>query len=269
MRERDATMLVRDNGLLSSLSPEDRAIVDPFFQRVVLRQGQVLFEADHPIPYAYFFLQGLSSEIVSNRDGKKTEVGCTGWEGFSGVPLVLGVDRTPHRAFMQAGGAAFRISAAELKAACSLSPAFHRVLLLYTHVFMIQIAATALADSRYPVNQRLARWLLMCSDRLGDELPLTHAFLALMLGVRRASVTVSTHHLEGVGAIKAERSLITVRDRAKLERIAGNAYGVPENEYERLIGQKTREESPEGASEPFMPRLDSIVTGQKKIASKI
>jgi CRP-like cAMP-binding protein len=114
-------------------------------------------------------------------------------------------------------------------------PSLKGLLLRYVHLFMIQVAATALADGRYDVNQRLARWLLMCHDRLGDELLLTHDFLALMLGVRRPSVTDALHVLEGHRLIKAERSRITVRDRRGLEGVAGDAYGAPEIEYWRLI----------------------------------
>ncbi|MBB6181903.1 Crp/Fnr family transcriptional regulator [Pseudorhizobium flavum] len=109
------------------------------------------------------------------------------------------------------------------------------VVLRYFHVFMLQLAATALADAKYPVEQRLARWLLMAHDRLGHELPLTHDFFALMLGVRRPSVTEALHILEERQCVRAERSLVVVRNRAKLEELAGDAYGVPEGEYRRLL----------------------------------
>jgi CRP-like cAMP-binding protein len=103
---------------------------------------------------------------------------------------------------------------------------------------MIQIAATALADGRYTVDQRLARWLLMSQDRLGDDTTLTHEFLALMLGVRRPSVTDALHVLEGKRLIHASRGLITIRDRNKLLEMAGGAYGVPETDYRRLISDR-------------------------------
>ena len=105
----------------------------------------------------------------------------------------------------------------------------------------MQIAATVLADGRYNVEQRTARWLLMAHHRLEvDELPLTHDFLALMLGVRRSSVTSALHIVEGAGAIKTTRSLITVRDRDALQRLAGASYGLPEREYRRVFGRKPR-----------------------------
>ena len=102
---------------------------------------------------------------------------------------------------------------------------------------MIQTAHTVLAQGRAKLEERLARWLLMSHDRAeGDELPLTHEFLALMLGVRRAGVTMATHLLEGRGVIRATRGQLMVVDRKGLEEIAGGTYGVPEAEYRRLIG---------------------------------
>ena len=139
---------------------------------------------------------------------------------------------------MQAGGTALRIASSDLTELIDTNRAIRELLLRYAHVFMIQIAATALADGRYDIEQRLARWLLMCQDRLGDELPLTHDFLSVMLGVRRPSVTDALHKLEGNRAIRAERALITVRDRAALEEKAGDSYGIPEAEYRRLISHR-------------------------------
>jgi len=101
---------------------------------------------------------------------------------------------------------------------------------------MIQSAHAALANGRYSLQQRLARWLLMCHDRLdGDELPLTHEFLALMLGVRRSGVTLALQLLEGEHVIKARRGCVHMLDRNRLERVAQGCYGVPEEEYKRLV----------------------------------
>ncbi|SFB64643.1 cAMP-binding domain of CRP or a regulatory subunit of cAMP-dependent protein kinases [Rhizobium sp. NFR07] len=223
------------NKILSRLSSEDRAIVAPHLESVELKQRQILFRANEKVEYVYFFESGLSSEIAGKK-GAEIEVGCVGREGFSAVPVALGMDSTPHHAFMQQGGIAMRIGAAELREASNRSSSLRTLLLSYAHVFMIQVASTALADARYQVDQRLARWLLMCQDRIGDELPLTHDFLALMLGVRRPSVTEALHRLEGGYAIRADRVLITIRNRSVLEEVAGDCYGVPEAEYRRLIG---------------------------------
>ncbi|MCF6371016.1 Crp/Fnr family transcriptional regulator [Rhizobium halophilum] len=227
-------MIETSNILLKLLETADLETLSPHIQRVELKQRDALFEPHAPIPYVYFLEGGLSSEI-SMSGGKSIEVGCTGREGFSGAPVLLGADTTPHRAFMQAGGPALRIASSDLITAVDASGSLRRTLLLFVHVYMLQIAATALADAKHTVQKRLARWLLMAQDRLGDELPLTHEFFALMLGVRRPSVTDSLHLLEEAHCIKAQRSLVIVRNRAKLEEIAGDAYGVPEAEYRRLL----------------------------------
>ena len=223
------------NRLLRILDPADREALAPFLQRVDLKRREILFESYKPIEFAYFFESGLSSEIARNLDDNRIEVGCIGREGLSGVPVLLGLDQTPHYAFMQADGVALRIRREDLQALMETLPGLRTILLRYVHVFMIQIAATALADGRYGIAQRLARWLLMSQDRLGNELPLTHEFLGLMLGVRRPSVTDALHVVEGKQLIRAERGMITVRDRSGLEQLAGKAYGLPEAEYNRLF----------------------------------
>jgi CRP-like cAMP-binding protein len=224
------------NKLLALLPGEEQALLQQSLQPIALSQGEVLHEGMQPIGYVYFLESGLSSEIALNGD-ERIEVGCIGREGFSGVPVVLGVDRTPHRSFMETDGSALRLPAGELQKMMDANPMLRALLLRYVQVFMIQIAATALADGRYALHRRLARWLLMAHDRLErDELSLTHEFLSLMLGVRRSGVTDAIHVLEGDGTIRATRGLITVRDRPALERVAGECYGMPEAEYRRLIG---------------------------------
>ena len=230
-------MIPPQNKLLRHLTTSEWSELEPLFVHEKLDRGHVLHQPGEPIRYAHFFEGGLSSEIALNADDERIEVGCVGHEGYSGVPIALGVNSTPHQSFMEVGGSAFRITTADLLSAMEAFPRFRTLLLQFAHVFMIQIAATALADGRYNIHQRLARWILMCHDRLdGDELPLTHEFLALMLGVRRSSVTDTLHLLEGEGSIKATRGLIVVRNRHRLENVAGHSYGVPEAEYKRIMG---------------------------------
>jgi CRP-like cAMP-binding protein len=108
--------------------------------------------------------------------------------------------------------------------------------LRFAHTFNVQVSQTAVANGHYTINQRLARWLLMCQDRADShEFPMTHKFLSIMLGVRRAGITDSLNSLEGKKAIRALRSRIVVLNRAVLEEIARAAYGIPEREYRRLI----------------------------------
>ena len=138
---------------------------------------------------------------------------------------------------MQVEGRGYRIAAEALRRAIDTSASLRGLLLRYAHTFLVQTAQTALANAGAPAEERLARWLLMYHDRQdGDDLSVTHEFLSLMLGVRRPTVTVAIHTLEGAGLIRARRGRIRVLNRAGLEEAAGEAYGPAEAEYERLIG---------------------------------
>src|SRR3954466_7582571 len=118
----------------------------------------------------------------------------------------------------------------------------------------MQTAETVCATARHTIEQRLARWLLMCHDRAdGDEFALTHHFLATMLGVRRPGVTIATHVLEGQGLIRAQRGRIAILDRANLERMAGASYGAAEAEYERVVGVPIRADRTRAACSPSRP----------------
>ncbi|SES42687.1 Crp/Fnr family transcriptional regulator [Rhizobium sp. NFR03] len=225
-----------ENGLLSVMSRDDRALLEPHFTLVELELKQPLFDAHQPIDYVYFFLSGLSSEIATV-GRENIEVGCVGREGLSGHAVLLDVECSPHYAFMQGAGTALRIRSCDLVRMVDQSSSLRKLLSRYVHVFMTQIAQSALADGRFTLQQRLARWLLMCQDRLGNQMPLTHEFLALMLGVRRPGVTTAMHVLEGEHLIKAERASITILDRPGLIATAGGSYGLPEEEYRRLINR--------------------------------
>ncbi|MCD7110220.1 Crp/Fnr family transcriptional regulator [Rhizobium sp. DKSPLA3] len=225
------------NGLLASLSPPDLDILLADLEPIDLAHGQILHQPFETISHAYFFLGGLSSEVIRDSGGQRVEIGCIGREGLSGLPLLLGVGEAPHQAFMQIGGPALRIRAEAFERILQDHPAIRSALLKFVHTFMMQVASTALADARYTINERLARWILMAHDRTGDDdLPLTHDFLALMLGVRRPSVTTALHILEGKALIRSSRGTVTLRDRQGLERLAGGSYGFAEAEYRRVIG---------------------------------
>ena len=138
---------------------------------------------------------------------------------------------------MQVAGEGWRLPAQALTAAVRQSPSLHELLLRFVQTLAVQTGATSLSNAVHHNDERLARWLLMCDDRAdGGEVALTPDFMALMLAVRRPSVTTALHVLEGNGFIIAERGCIRIRNRAGLEDFAKDAYGVPEAEYRRLIG---------------------------------
>jgi CRP-like cAMP-binding protein len=185
----------------------------------------------------YFLESGFASVVAVQSNGKQVEVGLIGREGMTGLPIVLGNHRSPHSIYIQAAGTGKCIPSKELREATRSSLSLRDSLLKYVQAFGVQTTHTAISNARARMDVRLARWLLMAHDRIGDDtLPLTHEFLSLMLGVRRPGVTEALDGLRKRGLISYKRGNITVWDREGLERTAGDAYGVPEAEYRRLIG---------------------------------
>src|SRR3954449_7078777 len=160
---------------------------------------------------------------------------------MAGLPVVLGIERSPHSYMVQADGEALRITAPDLRTAIRHSLSLHARFLRYAHTLMVQIAQTAYANAGFGLEARLARWILMTDDRLErEDLPLTHDFLSTMLGVRRPGVTIAVQNLESIRLIRAKRGSITVLDRTGLEGIADSAYGVSEAEYASVMGEAGR-----------------------------
>ncbi|WP_432653247.1 Crp/Fnr family transcriptional regulator [Rhizobium leguminosarum] len=225
--------------------PEDAfELLAPLLEPVDLPVKRLLVRARKPIEHVYFLESGLASMVAASADGKSAEIRHIGREGIAGYPVVLGVDRTPNYIFMQVSGHGLQVATPEFVPILEHAEA-RRLLLRYVHTCEIQLAHSALAAAKFTTHQRLARWLLMCHDRIGgNDLPLTHELLALMLGVRRAGVTNELHILEGMHAIKSTRGNVRILDRNMLIEIAGGCYGVPEQEYERLIESSPRPSLP-------------------------
>ncbi|MBY3027092.1 Crp/Fnr family transcriptional regulator [Rhizobium leguminosarum] len=224
------------NNRLLRRFPEDAfELLAPFLEPVDLPVKRSLVLPRKPIEHVCFIESGLASMVAESADGKSVEIRHIGREGIAGYPVVLGVDRTPNKTFMQVSGHGLQVATEDFLP--TLENADVRQLLLrYVHTCELQLSHSALAAAQYQMHQRLARWLLMCHDRIdGNELTLTHEFLALMLGVRRAGVTEELHILEGIHAIKSTRGKVRILNRNTLIEIAGGCYGVPEREYERLI----------------------------------
>jgi CRP-like cAMP-binding protein len=225
------------NRLLGALPSQTFELLRPYMEAVDLPLRHVLVQPDEPTSHVCFLESGLGSIVASSTDNETVEVGHVGREGMTGSHILLKTNITPNKTFMQVAGSGIQVPVQQLDHALDQHPPGRDLLLRYVHACELQLAHSALANARYNVHERLARWLLMCHDRLeGDELPVTHEFLALMLGVRRSGVTNEIHIIEGLHAIKATRGTVRVIDRAKLEDIAGGCYGIPEREYERLVG---------------------------------
>jgi CRP-like cAMP-binding protein len=224
------------NILLGALSKSDFDLLSSKLELKDLVMGEVLQEPNKQVEYAYFPTSGICSVIAENVEGVQAETGLIGREGFVGVPIVLFADSSPSQVIVQAEGRALRLSRTKLLSAISKSPSLQAALLRFAHTFNVQVSQTAVANGHYTINQRLARWLLMCQDRAdSNEFPMTHKFLSVMLAVRRAGITDALNFLEGKKAIRAMRGRIVVLNRTVLEGVAGAAYGIPEREYRRLI----------------------------------
>jgi len=227
------------NRVLNSLCPEDYDLLHSSLEPVSLLVKDELVRPNAPIEYVHFMEQGIASVVAISPSNERIEIGNIGREGMSGTAILLGMDRSPHQTFIQVAGSALRMKSSALQEATETSSSLRKVLLRYMHTVTVQTSYTALANGRFTVAQRLARWLLMSRDRLDtDDIPLTHEFLALMLGVRRPSVTYALQLLEGEHIIKSIRGHVMLLDRSRLEERAAQSYGVPEAEYARAMGIK-------------------------------
>jgi CRP-like cAMP-binding protein len=225
------------NALLAHLSDRDLALLEPNLRPVPLDFRKQLQQSSRRIRAVYFVESGLGSVVaIGSGSRKQAEVALIGYEGMTGLPLLYGTDRSPCDVFMQVEGEGQCIDAKDFCEALDKSTTLLRALLRFAHVFNVQASYTALANAQGNLEQRLARWLLMAQDRLGtDEMLLTHEFLALMLGVRRAGVTTAQHHFVEKGLIKTTRGSVTILDRDGLVESADGLYGQPEAEAERLF----------------------------------
>ena len=224
------------NRLLKAMIANDFARLQPHLELVDLQSGQILTKPNARTEHLYFMETGVAS-ITSEGASGRVEVGIIGREGVVGAtPVLLGSDRVPYDHFIQMPGTALRIDAEIVSAAVDESASLRKLLLRYILTEIIQTRQTAFVNASLEIEGRLARWLLMCHDRGdGDELLLKHEFVSLMLGVRRAGVSLAMQQLEGAGRIRAKRGRVTVLDRKLLEEMADGGYGMPEAEYARLI----------------------------------
>ena len=225
------------NGLLRAMPPADFALLAPHLQPLATQLREDLVTAGQPITECYFPESGCAS-VVASHMGREVEIGLIGREGLVGAsPVLLGDDRTPYTSYVQLGGEMLGLPTPALLDAVERSASLRRLLLRYVQTQVVQAGQTTFAQTTLGLESRLARWLLMCHDRVdGDEILLTHEFLSVMLGVQRAGVTLALQNLEGGGRIRSRRKRIQILDRARLEALAAGTYGVPEAEYTRLIG---------------------------------
>ncbi|TCZ53378.1 Crp/Fnr family transcriptional regulator [Roseicella aquatilis] len=225
------------NGLLAALAPEDWTRLEPHLEAIELPFDQIIHAADGPVAAVFFVETGMVSQLVTLEDGEQVEAGIAGPEGLVGLSIVYGSTHAITDARVQMEGTALRIDAAVFQAEMDRSAALRRQMLHYALAFHAQVTQTAACNGRHPVENRLARWMLITHDRAGaDEFPMTHEFLSQMLGVRRPSVTVAAGMLQKAGLIRYARGRMTVIDRLGLEAAACECYHAVRHKFARLLG---------------------------------
>jgi CRP-like cAMP-binding protein len=231
----------RENGhsnrLLTLLREADRKRLRRHLEPVVLEYRRPLYNAFEPIEFVHFIESGVGSLVLTMANGQAAEVGTIGNEGFVGLPVLLGDDTGPTSIYVQVPGEGLRMKAKTFREELERSAPMRATMLRYAHAFFNQVAQSAACASLHPLEQRCCRWLLMTHDRMqSDEFLLTHEFLAMMLGVRRAGVTVSAAGLKRAGLIRYKRGSVTIIDRGGLEQRSCECYGVAKREFDRLLG---------------------------------
>lgn len=236
MRVTEPSALMQFNRLLAFLPEQAMQPLRSQGELVHLEKGRVLVRSGVPATHVYFPVSGIASAIVVSPSGKRAEAGLIGREGYFPVVAIVGLQDAQTEIIMQIPGRGWRFPVDAFERIQREQPVVRDVMIRALLAFNAQVSATALSNAVHSVEERLTRWLLMCHDRVdGNEIALTHEFIALMLAVRRPSVTSALHVLEGNGFIRSERGRITIRNRLAMEQFARDTYGKAEDEYRRLM----------------------------------
>ncbi|HZG47023.1 MAG TPA: Crp/Fnr family transcriptional regulator [Allosphingosinicella sp.] len=226
------------NLLLSRLKPDDYGLIQPYLCRVPHPNGHWIARTGTPLDSVCFPEGGVCALLIPMREGHRLAVGMIGYEGLVGTSLFHGAREWRHDVVVRAADTSgLCIAPDRLLDACRQSPSLQDLLLRFAGYFTLQVSRATVTNLIEPLERRMARWILLYHDRLeGDEIPMTHDEIGIMLGVRRASATDVLHVLEGLRAIRSDRGRVVVRDRRLLEELAGETYGDAEADYRRMIG---------------------------------
>jgi CRP-like cAMP-binding protein len=225
-----------DNRILTALPAGEYERLLPHLEEVRMNSGDTISRPGEEIKHVYFPKRGIISICAMMEDGTQVEVGVIGNEGMFGLPILFKTSTVPLQAMVQIPDGAVRMSAEAFIREVEQCEHLRNLLLHYAQAFFMQTAQTAACNRLHPMDGRLARWLLMCQDRTrSDVLQLTHEFIAIMLGVRRAGVSTAAAKLRDDKVIDYQRGFIRILDRKGLEAISCECYGVVRKEFDRLL----------------------------------
>jgi len=225
------------NHLLSRLSTQYIESLLANSQTVPLRAMEVLYEARARVRYAYFPIRGIISALAVMRDGGAIEVTTVGDEGMVYLPSLLDSDTAMHRIIVQGEGEAIQVEVDWLRAELKRNDHLRALVNRYHLAYMLDLSQTIACNGLHTLEKRCCRWLLLSQTRMkSNELPFTHEFLSMMLGVRRPSVTDVLQSLQERGFISAQRGKIVVLDREGLERTSCECYRTVRDEFEKILG---------------------------------
>jgi CRP-like cAMP-binding protein len=223
------------NRVLAAMSAWDIQRLSVHLVPVTLKSKRSLHEQGEQIDTVYFLEDAVASVVITMENGSTVEVGLIGRDGVVGLPAVMGTGRAANRTFIQLPGHGFSVKAKILREQAEASSELRSCLQLAVQGYLAQTAQTAACNRVHELEERLARWLLMCSDRVqSDHIPITHEFLAMMLGTRRSSVTVAAGVLHKAGLITYSRGSVTIQNRDGLVLAACECYQSVHEEYTRL-----------------------------------
>lgn len=230
------------NQLLAALEPQDRQVLAPHLERVQLARREVLFEAGDELRHVWFPESCVVSLAVTMRDGGSSDAATIGREGMVGLMAAVSSHLALSRGVVQMPGSALRLPASVLKVLFEASPPARQRCLCYVDALLAQVLQSSACGALHSVEARLCRWLLQLEDRTegNPRLPLTHDFLAEMLGAHRTTVTLAARVLQRSRLIAYRRGQIRVLDRTGLENAACECYGTIREHYERLLPRRAR-----------------------------
>jgi CRP-like cAMP-binding protein len=233
----DAADAASRNRLLAALEPDDLGRLAPHLERVDLARGTVLLEPDAELRHVWWPEDCVISLVIPTLGGGGAEAATIGREGMIGFIAALGVPpRALARDMVQVPGRALRLPLATLREAFAASPRVHQVCLCYVAALIAHVLQSVACNAQHSVEARLARWLLLSQDRVdgAGALPVTQELLAEMLGVQRTTVTAAARALQRAGLIAYRWGSVTVLDRAGLEGVSCECYGVIREHHERV-----------------------------------